>query len=216
MFWEELAMWQMPEGVRVLLPNEREIMCFGLYELLEIIEDAHKQGEPFECGLESFDTLTYEQKLFVLAETTQALTNPAIPPPRLTAANEAAIAAIFFMLEIPLQAELEEDDSSAQEIRALLLKAAAESKDPLEEVPSVSCPDLEEWRIVLRILEERILWDMDFASGDAFLDAAPEGRQQRLEQFGIDPEYFLTVVPEPTVRQLKTAREQIVQVFAQK
>jgi hypothetical protein len=61
-------------------------------------------------------------------------------------------------------------------------------------------------------LSSRIFWDADFDMGQHFLDAEPEECRVKLQEMGIDPDYFLAVAPDPPDEQLDQIRQQLLQL----
>ena len=91
-------MWRMQESNRVLTEAELGLFRTGLDLLRDSIEeDIRSEADDADTGIPVFDRLTAEQKLALLADTTQALRDPAVPMPHHTAANEGAIVAVFSM-----------------------------------------------------------------------------------------------------------------------
>src|SRR5438105_4382457 len=86
------TMWRMNSGDRVLSEAEWNLFRVGLEMLWDYIEDDSDEDAGLsETGIRVFDVLQPEQKLALLADVGQALRDPAIPAPDLTAANEGAI-----------------------------------------------------------------------------------------------------------------------------
>ena len=211
-------MWRMPDGDRVLTEAEWALFRAGLGLLRDFIEqDISAQTDDAETGVPVFDRLTPEQKLALLADTARALRDPAVPAPHHTAANEAAIMAVFSTLRGDLEAELDlagmEADDPPLAVRRLL-RAACDGMDGREEpLPDPHSTDREAWDWLLQEVEDRVFWDRDFDVGDAFLDLPPEQARVRLEGFGIDPDYYLAVPPEPDGAGLTAARQTLARLL---
>jgi hypothetical protein len=58
----------------------------------------------------------------------------------------------------------------------------------------------------LEELEGRLFWDADWAMADRFLDLPPDLARRRLDESGIDPDYFVAVPPDPDPAGLEAAR----------
>src|SRR5262245_12259382 len=102
------TMWRMQDDNRVLTETEWKLFRTGLDLLRDSIEeDIRGETDGAEIGIPVFDRLTPEQKLALLAHTAQALRDPAVPMPFHTAANEGAIAAVFSMIRVELETELD-------------------------------------------------------------------------------------------------------------
>src|SRR5436305_976940 len=116
----------MSGGNRVLTDPEWELYATGLDRLRDEVEsDLSVGADDVETGVAAFDRLTAAQKLSLLADTALALRDPAVPPPRHTAANEGAIQAVFAILHCDLMADLDAADGGPDttDIRSLLLAA---------------------------------------------------------------------------------------------
>lgn len=204
-------MWRTPEGDRVLTEAEWALFRVGLGALWDFIEDDRDENAGLsETGIRVFDVLPSEQKIALLADVGQALRDPAIPTPQHTAANEAAIAAVFATLRSALEGELLEaipSGSAAREIRQLLLNALADSAEIPEELPALTESDPEQWDLVLEAAEARLLWDADYEMGDEFLDQPPEQAGSLLALTRIDPECYTAIPREPNHAGLVAARQ---------
>src|SRR5262249_44890412 len=101
-------MWRMQDGDRVLTEAEWALFRTGLDLLRDSVEeDIRAETDDTDTGIAAFDRLTPEQKLALLAGTARALRDPATPAPRHTDANEGAIAAVFSMIRVELETELD-------------------------------------------------------------------------------------------------------------
>jgi hypothetical protein len=74
----------------------------------------------------------------------------------------------------------------------LAIEAVSE-KGSMDELPSASCSQGDEWEIVLESLEDAALWDHDFEL-QVGMDVAPEQAESWKSQLGIGGDYF-TAVP---------------------
>src|SRR4051794_19396909 len=101
-------MWRTGVGDRILTETEWALFNSGLGLLVDFVEeDIRDSTDNADSGIPAFDRLTPEQKLGLLANTVRALVDPAVPTPRHTAANEGAIAAVFAMIRVNLETEIE-------------------------------------------------------------------------------------------------------------
>jgi hypothetical protein len=209
----------MQDANRVLTEAEWPIFRAGLDLLRDSIEEDIRAGtDDAETGITVFDRLTPEQKLSLLADTALALRDPATPMPRHTAANEGAIAAVFSMIRVELETELdiagiESEAEKPTEIRRMLRAVCEESEDREVALPDEAATDAEEWGWLLEEFEDRILWDTDFAMGDEFLDLPPEEAREKLQLCRIDPDYYLAVPDEPDKAGLIAARQTLARLL---
>jgi hypothetical protein len=212
-------MWRMPDADRVLTEAEWALFRAGLGLLRDSIEqDIRAERDDSDTGIPVFDRLTPEQKLALLADTARALRDPAIPAPQHTAVNEGAIAAVFSMLRVELEAELDMagvggDDNKPTEVRRMLRAACDGSEERGEPLPDETATDAEQWGWLLEEFEGRIFWDSDFAMGDAFLDLPPDEARARLQLYRIDPGYYLAVPEEPGEAGLTAARRTLARLL---
>jgi hypothetical protein len=207
-------MWRTSCGNRVLTDPEWELYATGLDRLRDEAEsDLAVGADDVETGVAAFDRLTAGQKLALLADTARVLRDPAVPPPRHTAANEGAIQAVFTTLWADLAADLDADDGGPgpADLRPLLLAAYGDGRD--DPPPDPRSADREEWTALLEEIEARVFWDADFELGDYFLDLPPDVARERLRVVGIDPDYFLTVSPDPGESGLTAARQTLARLL---
>ena len=196
-------MWRMEDGDRVLTEPEWEIFKTGLDHLRNSIEsDISGQVDETDTGVPVFDRLTAEQKLALLADVAAALYEPSIPMPDHTAANEAAIVAVFQAFKNMLEAEIEFGEPDQSDLRTCLLTAVTGPGDWPGRLPSPSSTKWERWDDLCESILHRILWDHDYDMEDAFLDLPPEEARIQLELAGIDPDYYLEITDEPDRKRL--------------
>jgi hypothetical protein len=211
-------MWWTEEGDRVLTDAEWDVFNTGLDSLRDLVESDIGSGENdlAMVGIRAFDDLTAEQKLALLADVAEALRNPSVPSPTLNAANEAAVAAVFTTFEEMLVTEIEfgpsETGEQRTELRRLILKAVGHLKELEEPLPSENEVDTEEWAFLVETLEGRIFWDNDFTMDDEFLDLPSDEARAQLDFHGIDPDYYLSIPPEPDQAGLVDVRKRLAQV----
>jgi hypothetical protein len=211
-------MWRMQDANRVLTEAEWGLFRTGLDLLRDSIEEEiRSEADDADTGIPVFDRLTPEQKLALLADTAQALRDSATPMPHHSAANEGAIAAVFSMIRVELETELDaagmEDEEEPTEIRRLLRAVGEESEGREGPLPDETSTDAEEWEWLVEEFEGRIFWDTDFAMGDEFLDLPHEEARAKLELYGIDPDYYLTVPDEPDNAALIAARQTLARLL---
>jgi len=207
-------MWRMQDGDRVLTEAEWKVFCTGLDLLRDFVEQDIAAEEDNDCArVAVFNRLTSEQKLVLLAEVASALRDPAIPTPVHTAANEGAIMAVLDTFHMMLRTEVEDGSKDQTSLRGILRAAVAEE---VEKLPKLTSKKWDDWDFLCECITERILWDFDFDAGDGFLDLPPDEARAKLEMYGIDEEYFLTVPDEPNEQQLTAARQTLAKLIGLK
>jgi len=86
-------MWRTQYGDRILEGTEAKVFAEALLNLLD--EVTLCDFDDYELGIECFDSLTYGQKISVLATIGNGLFRKDVKPVELTAVLEAGIAAVF-------------------------------------------------------------------------------------------------------------------------
>jgi hypothetical protein len=195
--------WPTSGGERVLDGKERTLFVHAAAALLDYLLDEAREESEEECawhtGVALFDRTEPQARIMLLRDVVQALTDPAVPTPKLTAVNEAAVHAVFRFLRDEVNMEIDcEGYCRGQEPeldgpsfllgndpfywRKLVLAAYLEGRGPAdpsdggEETLSHACTDLEEWDLQLECLADHILWDRDWELEES-LDLPP--RQAR-------------------------------------
>jgi hypothetical protein len=212
-----MKMWRMQDGDRVLTEAEWNLFRVGLELLRDSIEeDIHAGTDNAQTGIAVFDQLTPEQKLALVADTALALRDSSTPMPDHTAANEGAIAAVFAMIRCALEMELEMARMEVEqrtEIRRMLRTVCEKSEEREDPLPGEATMDADEWELLMEEFECRILWDTDFAMGDAFLDLPPDEARAKLQLYGIDADYYLAVPDEPDKAGLSATRQTLARLL---
>jgi hypothetical protein len=206
-------MWHMEEGDRAMTASEWGIFQLGLAELVtHIEEDFNYETDAAETGVKVFDRLTVEQKLALLADVADALHDPDVPMMDLTAASEGAVAAVFVVTSALLREEIAENRATT--MRSLLLANANEQESDSADLPRLKSRKWGDWDLLMECLEGAIFWDNDWAAGDHYLDMPPGEVKARMEQMGIDADYFLAIPREPNAKELCAARQKLSKLTA--
>ncbi|MEX2310229.1 MAG: hypothetical protein WD738_21860, partial [Pirellulales bacterium] len=101
-------MWRTPLGNRTLVGAEAELIRESVANMAEMLrEEADGLADEWPCGVNLFDELSWQQRLALLARVAGALLKPDVPAPKLSAVNEAAVAAIFAQIHRNLIIELD-------------------------------------------------------------------------------------------------------------
>jgi hypothetical protein len=206
-------MWRTPEGKRVLAGAEWDLFREGLGFLWDEVEFEFDDGmEDNACvGVVAFDRLQPGQKLALLALVGEALRDPAVPPPDLTACNEAAVAAVYrhvaLLVEFEIEAGRDPDEDPLVSMREMVRAAYRRHFAPYRvRVPKTSYASAGRWADLVEVMSEGLLWGTDFEDFINLLDLDP-GRARRVrERFGIPDDYFTAPAPDPTDAQLEAVR----------
>ena len=236
-------MWRTPLGERALKGAERALFREVLGMLWDQVELAIDTGELDLCetGVGSFDRLTPNQKLAMLALIGQAMRSEDVPAPELTSVSEGAVAAVLALLrdEVkmePAAAKLPAAKLTAEELERAtfceLVGAAypevkavrgdeaeggeGESEEDADEprvrVPAVTSHDNDAWELMIDLLFSAVLWDTDYDTDELFLDVPPEHRLDDMEFLGVDEDYFQGIAPDPTDVELTAVRRELSEI----
>jgi hypothetical protein len=180
--------WRTSKGKRTLCGPLAELIQSGLAVLLDDTFDESDDGEQCETGIAIYDAMTWQQRLASLHDVGSALLRPDVRAPRLTAVNEATVAAIFAVLFANVECELEfEGDATIRgpkfRLRRLLRACAPQY------APALHCHDIDNWYEAVDTLLDEIAWDRDWEMTE-FLDMPPDLAQMERDRLTIDDEYF--------------------------
>jgi hypothetical protein len=212
-------MWILNSQERVLTSEEWECIRIGLESLRDYIHDDFDGEYGFAMtGVQVFDQLTSQQKLAILADTCEALTSEEVAAPKLTAVNEGTVAALLqsFWNQLVVELDMCEgiDDHPFLECRRALLTAFEDEEDPdtLALMPDEHESDSEMWHDLFSLFESRFLDDTDYEMA-ALLDAPTEKAEELKAIMGIDDEYFVSVAPDPTERQMHKVNQKLAKLL---
>lgn len=191
-------MWWTQNGNRVLEPKEAVLFTESLLDLLEDFNLS--DDDDYLLGISAFDNLTYGQKISVLSTVANGLLRTEVPMVSLTAALEAAIAAVFEHLKNLIIIEM--DDEQPQTYwRQIVIAARKEAQG--EEIPAPDCDNYCEWDLQLECISEGILWDVDYEIEHLFADRSPAEASALKQMAGINEGYFLYIPEDPKDNEIK-------------
>ena len=214
-------MWILSDFERVLTHAEWVCIRIGLESLRDYIQDdPDSQYGLSMTGVQIFDQLSVTQKLALLADTCEALTSPSVTAPKLTAVNEGTVAALLqsfwnqLVLELDMCDDFNDDDYPLLECRRALLNAFEDEEDPdtQDMLPYVDESDSEMWHALFTLFESRFLDDTDYEMA-ALLDAPAHKAEEIKAIMGIDDEYFVSVAPDPTERQMHKVNQKLAKLL---
>jgi hypothetical protein len=148
------------------------------------------QFEDYDFGIETFDNLTFGQKMYVLITIANGLLREDVEPVRLTAAFEAAIAVVFEHFRNSVAFEIDEPEVGTY-WRHLIVAAQQEMDG--EDIPEITCCDHEKWDIEIQTIEDCILWDADYLDGHLYLDRPPEESKLLRQATRIPDDYYAAI-----------------------
>lgn len=209
--------WKMQTGKRVLNPAEAALIRTVLGSMKTELLDEERGDDQWPYGVRVFDDMTLPQRVLSLCDVCEALLDPVIPAPELTAANEGTIASIFNAMKQVLGYELDgmwagdgdEPGPFEFDLRKLICAAlqspAGDDKshgvDPAK-IPNFESYKSKDWKWVVESLRDRILWDEDYDDDDIYADKSPEMAEFLKHTGDIPDGYFSTVVPEPREKEM--------------
>jgi len=181
---ECLLMWRTSQGDRFLTGDEAALFRAAVGDLIEEME---MDGDEHQTGVAVFDALSYGQRVALLEDVAAAVLRENVLAPMHTAANEAAIFAIYHQIKSMIAIEL--DEETLTDVRRLVrlasfergLQALAETDDRNEA-----------WFSAVDELSDQVLWDHDFFDGELFLDA-PRESDSVLQVADLAGDYFAAV-----------------------
>lgn len=204
--------WRTEIGERILKGAEAALFRESLGIVVDMVEaEIVGDSDPWEFGVPVFDQLAAPAKLALLAEVGWALLRDTDACPKLTAINEAAVAALFANIEHSLQFEIDTQKDGYEDSlfwRPLVLAVFREIGDTID-LPNPDCTDTEDWNLLVDVLSQRILWDDDFNDADRFLDAPPDEADSLRDRFGIDDDYYRAIPPDPSEAELPGIRDRL-------
>jgi hypothetical protein len=158
-----------------------------------------------------FERLTRGQKQLAILLAARALLDPASEPPEITSVMAGTVAAIYNYLLTMIDLEVDEGEETT--IRRMVLDALDEmgywhDQKPL--IPlSPECEDINEWSEVVDALGDSALEDYGFDMEALVLDAPPEEAAALKAYLRIDPDYFVTLIDDPSALGLERIREEL-------
>ena len=194
-------MWSTPDGERILQGAGGRLFREALGMIVDMVRD-DREGL-WQFASPPFDKLQPNQKLAVLAQVGTALLCKDQPMPRLTAALEAAVGAVFEAVRLLVEMEIDQPAEwrESPSWRELVLAACRERG--IEDLLDAQSEDLDEWDALIGCLADGILWDEDWRDSEGLLDADPKAGQAVKELLGIDEDYYVAVPPDPTDEEMK-------------
>ncbi len=206
------TMWRTSAGNRSLHGAEARLFAEAILSLLD--EAQSDQLYDYDLGLRCFDTLTYGQKVSVLATIGNGLLREDVPVVPLTAVLEGGIAAVFQHLRNCVGFEIDDPDMGPT-WRQMIVAALREID--AEDVPKSTCRDGQEWDLWIQELSDAVLWDADYEDGDLYLDRSPDEARVLMDEMEIASDYYGAIAEDLTdeqagdrVAELRTVCESVV------
>lgn len=206
-------MWRTSAGERVLAGPEWELVRSAVNAVADS-RRTHPADDDVAWGVAVFDNLERNQQVALLALVAQALFDPAVPSPPLTAVNEAAVATLFSAIEVCIDFELAAEAEQLSQHDPFcwrrMIRACFDERDFTEAeltLEPLESDNREEWAELIWILADGVLWDDDWETEELILDADPETARARKQRWGIAEDYYTAIAPDPTPAELERAWE---------
>ena len=188
-------MWRTECGDRILDGVEAILFAKALSSLLN--EAIMGTLEDYTFYIESFDNLTFGQRISVLAIIGNGLLRRDVPLVRLTAILDGAIAAVFKHIENEIAYEIDEPESRSN-WRELVVAARNQIGGEIEQIPETTCTDMNKWKVEVEILSDTILFDTDYEDSKLYIDFPPEKSKDLREQMDIPDDYYMAIADDLT------------------
>ena len=192
--------WQTESGDRTLDGAEAILFAKALSSLLN--EATMGTLEDYNFHIESFDNLTFGQRISVLEIICNGLLREDVPLVRLTAILDGAIAAVFKHIENEIAYDIDEPESRSN-WRELVVAARKQIGLEIEEIPETTCTDINKWKVEVEILSDVILFDTDYEDSKLYTDFPPEKSKDLREQMDIPDDYFMAIADDLTDEEAK-------------
>ena len=219
-------MWATSQGDRTLVADEAQLVLLAVGYLHDMITAGVDLNEPYQTGVVMFDTLQPTQQMAILHEVAHGLLDPETPVVTLTAVREATVYAIYCELESLLEIEI---DLSVQakpdfEFRERIIRAFQHLEDQGSEwdddpapanatefdTPDRDCEDIGQWKRIIELLADRVLWDRDFELEEAFADHDPEKIKSIKRYMGINEDYFAVAAPDADSQEYLKLHQELI------
>lgn len=215
-------MWAMfGESDFILRPKHAIVFCASLIDLADAIGCYdYEADDAFTVGVGVFDRLTQGQKQVLLLQAAQALLDPDVQPPRVTACLAAAVDAIYHSMLGLAEIEIDIKEEGTKH-RQRILDAVEEmgywndgdllqpGEEPLVP-PAPDCTDVREWDALVEALRMEVLEDYDFDMEARFADMDPEASKRLKRQMNILPDYFTAIPHDPRTEEIPAIKRQIL------
>ena len=188
-------MWRTNHSDRILEGAEAILFAKALSSLLN--EATMGTLEDYEFSIESFDNLTFGQRISVLTIIGNGLLRKDVPLVRLTAILDGAIAAVFKHIENEIAYDIDTPESQSN-WRELVVAARNQIGGEIEQIPETTCTDMNKWKLEVEILSDAILFDTDYEDSKLYIDFPPEKSKDLREQMDIPDDYFMAIADDLT------------------
>jgi len=199
-------MWHTSMGKRTLSGPEADLVRGVIGFMYDQIDDMYGYDD-YTSGVETFDRLHSPQQLALLAEVASGLLTENYPPPELTAVRAATVAAVYSIMVILVETEIDSEqfDDPERDLREQLL-AVYGTDDVDGKLPEPACVDIGQWEGMIEAIQGRVLPDEDWDMEDLFMDASPERSAAMKAMLRISDNYFTDVPPDPSAAELENIR----------
>jgi len=78
------------------------------------------------------------------------------------------------------------------------------------DAPDRDCEDIGQWKRVIELLADRVLWDRDFELEEAFADHDPEKINAIKQYMGINEDYFAVAAPDANSQEYMKLHQELI------
>ena len=219
-------MWATSQGDRTLVADEAQLVLLAVGYLHDMITSGVDLSEPYQTGVIMFDALQPTQQMAILHEVAHGLLDSETPVVQLTAVREATVYAIYCELESLVEIELDLSDQTKPdfEFRERIIRAYQQSDGQSTEwddgltaakasefdAPDRGCKEIGQWKRVIELLADRVLWDRDFELEEAFADHDPEKIKSIKRYMGINEDYFAVAAPDADSQEYLKLHQELI------
>lgn len=187
-------MWNTAAGMRIVSGAEAAPVRDAVGFIVEAIHnEACDYAGTYFTGVSLFDSLTWTQRLTLLEEVTAALLLTSCEVTKPSALHDAAIGAIYRVVEDQVETEINRRDGFQwrKTVRDAYRSCFEPEADDNHYLPARIGDDRHDrWAYVVEQLFDRILQDRDYEVASAFLDLDPDQAASLREVLGIDDTYY--------------------------
>ena len=207
----------------VLTGATAEVFKHATHRLVDDIRvEVPRLGEErvyrYEVGIELFDNLPWEQKFVLIDRVLACLLEPKIESPPRAAYLDATVAAIFVAMLNEIQMEIDmlddedcdDDDPTVARKRTLDAVLSVSGDSMHGDLPTADSTDIDDWRVLVDTLADRVLPDEDWALANSALDLPPSKANALKQSMGISTDYFSAIPPDANRDQARTAWASII------
>ena len=215
-------MWHTSQGDRTLVGTEAALIQAAMIDAVEEIQQ-FKDDDSFDVGIPAFDRMEYQEKLAQILIVGKGLLDENVPIIELNATNEATVAALYEVVKAGIEIEIDLVNDGYQSDfswRRLALAAVVENcgscdntGEPFGWPEDEASTSLQDWRSVVEVLSEAILWDADYLSESLVLDTPSEVGTEIQDLMTMPGDYYGYIPPNPRLDEVPGILQKLERLF---